>query len=204
MDPDSSSSAAVHINGGYSLEGGDGKGYRFWSNDAYKIYMSWVGNGTWGGRVAGETTSDYNMYFRMAGGTNRGFVFRSDTTNVAGIDAGGNARFIGDVVAYSSSDKRLKENLVRIENAVEKVMRLTGYHFTWNDKQTAYPVGMKDVGVLAQDVEEILPEIVTERELTGYKAIKYEKITPLLIEAIKEQQDRINRLEAMIDKYLKE
>jgi hypothetical protein len=204
MDPDSSSSAAVHINGGYSLEGGDGKGYRFWSNDAYKIYMSATSNNTWGGRVAGETTSDYNMYFRMAGGTNRGFVFRNNTTNVAGIDAGGNARFIGDVVAYSSSDKRLKENLVRIENAVEKVMRLTGYHFTWNDKQTAYPVGMKDVGVLAQDVEEILPEIVTERELTGYKAIKYEKITPLLIEAIKEQQDRINRLEAIIDKYLKE
>jgi len=62
--------------------------------------MSSTGNGTWGGRVAGETTSDYNMYFRMTGGTNRGFVFSAGsagTTKVAGIDASGNGRFIGSL-----------------------------------------------------------------------------------------------------------
>jgi hypothetical protein len=80
-----------------------GNGYRFWgSADSYKIYMSAAGNGTWGGRVAGETTSDYNMYFRMTGGTNRGFVFSAGsagTTKVAGIDASGNGRFTGSLHA---------------------------------------------------------------------------------------------------------
>jgi hypothetical protein len=80
---------AVYTNGGYSISSGDGKGFRFWNDDSYKIYMSSTANATWGGRTSGETTSDYNMYFRMSGGTNRGFVFRNGTTNVAGIDATG-------------------------------------------------------------------------------------------------------------------
>jgi hypothetical protein len=80
---------AVYTNGGYSISSGDSKGFRFWNDDSYKIYMSSTANATWGGRTSGETTSDYNMYFRMSGGTNRGFVFRNGTTNVAGIDATG-------------------------------------------------------------------------------------------------------------------
>lgn len=74
----------------FRLSTGDGKGLRFWNSDSYKIYMSAVSNSTHGGRAPYESTSDYNMYFRMTGGTNRGFVFRSDTTNVAGIDSSGN------------------------------------------------------------------------------------------------------------------
>ena len=176
---------------------GHGYGYRFWASDSYKIYMSSTGNGTWGGRVAGETTSDYNMYFRMTGGTNRGFVFSAGsagTTKVAGIDASGNGRFIGDVVAYSSSDARLKENLEVIPNALDKVQALSGYTFDWNDKQDAYEVGKRDVGVIAQDVEAVLPEVVVDRELTGYKAVNYEKLVPLLIEAIKELKAEVETL----------
>ena len=74
----------------FRVSTGDGKGIRFWNSDSYKIYMSATSNSTYGGRAPYESTSDYNMYFRMAGGTNRGFVFRSDTTNVAGIDSSGN------------------------------------------------------------------------------------------------------------------
>jgi hypothetical protein len=176
---------------------GHGYGYRFWASDSYKIYMSSSGSGTWGGRVAGETTSDYNMYFRMTGGTNRGFVFSAGsagTTKVAGIDASGNGRFIGDVVAYSSSDARLKENLEVIPNALDKVQALSGYTFDWNDKQDAYEVGKRDVGVIAQDVEAVLPEVVVDRELTGYKAVNYEKLVPLLIEAIKELKAEVETL----------
>lgn len=76
---------------------GHGKGFRFWGSDSYKVYMSSSTDGTWGGRVNGETTSDYNMYFRMTGGTNRGFVFKNDHNEVAGIDASGNARFNGTI-----------------------------------------------------------------------------------------------------------
>lgn len=74
-------------------------GLKFWDgNDAYSIRMSDVGNVTFGGRVSGDTASDYNMYFRMTG-TARGFVFQNSTTNVAGIDGYGNGRFTGDVFA---------------------------------------------------------------------------------------------------------
>ena len=183
----------------YITASGSGRGLRFWSSDSYKIYMSATSSSTWGGRVAGETTSDYNMYFRMSGGTNRGFVFSAGsagTTKVAGIDASGNGRFIGDVVAYSSSDARLKENLEVIPNALDKVQALSGYTFDWNDKQDAYEVGTRDVGVVAQDVEAVLPEVVVDRELTGFKAVNYEKLVPLLIEAIKELKDEVDTLRA--------
>lgn len=56
---------------------GNGRGVRFWDSDQYKISMAAATDTTWGGQIAGETTSDYNMYFRMSGGTNRGFVFET-------------------------------------------------------------------------------------------------------------------------------
>jgi transcriptional regulator NrdR family protein len=60
-----------------------------------------------------------------------------------------------------------------------------------------YEVGKKDYGVIAQEVEEVLPELVTTRE-NGYKAVRYEKIVSLLIEAIKEQQIQIDELKNMV------
>ncbi len=73
--------------GGYSVRSGDGRGLRFWGSDNYKIYMSKYDNGTWGDYLS--SFGDYNMYFRMSGGADRGFVFRNDTTAVAQIWRGG-------------------------------------------------------------------------------------------------------------------
>jgi hypothetical protein len=131
----------------------------------------------------------------MNGGTNRGFVFKGANTTsgaVAGIDASGNGRFIGDVVAYSSSDERLKNNQKNIDNALEKVESLNGIEFDWNDKQDTFTG--HDIGVIAQEVEKVLPEIVNTRD-NGYKAVKYEKLVPLLIEAIKELSEKVKILE---------
>ena len=66
---------------------GDGNGFRLWESSMYSIYMATGGNTTWGGRL--DATSDYNMYFRMGSGTNRGFVFLNDRTPVAQITAQG-------------------------------------------------------------------------------------------------------------------
>jgi hypothetical protein len=74
-------------NGNFRLTAGNGTGLRFWDSDAYKIWMSATTDATWGGRL--DSTSDYNMYFRMTGGTNRGFVFKNDATNIAQIDSTG-------------------------------------------------------------------------------------------------------------------
>lgn len=79
------------------LAAGDGRGLRFWDNDAYKIYMSAAGNATWGGRL--DATSDYNLYFRIGGGTNRGFVFENGTTPVFQIESTGQVRAEGGVIA---------------------------------------------------------------------------------------------------------
>ena len=98
---------------------------------------------------------------------------------------------VGDIVAAETSDKRLKDNIKPIENAVDKIGKIGGYEFDWNDKQELYEG--HDVGVIAQEIEEVLPEVVETRE-DGYKAVDYKKIVPLLIQAIKEQQKQIDEL----------
>jgi|14_taG_2_1085336.scaffolds.fasta_scaffold02749_5 uncharacterized Zn-binding protein involved in type VI secretion len=98
---------------------------------------------------------------------------------------------VGDIVASETSDKRLKDNIKPIQNACEKINKIGGYEFDWNDKQKLYEG--HDVGVIAQEIEEVLPEVVETRE-DGYKAVDYKKIVPLLIQAIKEQQKQINEL----------
>ena len=102
----------------------------------------------------------------------------------------------GDVVAFYSSDERLKDNITNIHKPLAKIDKIGGYKFTWNDKQDTY-LG-KDVGVLAQEIEAIMPEVVTTRK-TGYKAVKYEKIVPLLIEGIKELNKKIEDIEKNCD-----
>jgi hypothetical protein len=97
-----------------------------------------------------------------------------------------------DVVAYASSDKRYKDNLQAITNPIDKVKSLTGYTFTWNDKHEQFN-GNDDIGVVAQEVEKVFPEIVDTRD-NGYKAVKYEKMVAVLIEAIKDQQKQIDEL----------
>jgi hypothetical protein len=185
------------------LDAGSGNALKFWDSTSYQITMASQGTSNYG-RVAGETTSDYNMYFRMSSGTNRGFVFQNGTANnVAGIDASGNARFKADVVAYTSSDKRLKDNITRISNPMEKINKLSGNTFEWNDNQDTYEKGMKDVGVIAQEVEEVLPEIVEIRD-NGYKAVKYEKMVALLIEGMKEQQEQIKELQKQVQELKEE
>ena len=106
-----------------------------------------------------------------------------------------------DVVAYASSDERYKDNLKPITNPIDKVKSLTGYTFTWNDKHEQFN-GNDDIGVVAQEVEKVLPEIVDTRD-NGYKAVKYEKMVALLIEAVKEQQTQIDGLKTIIDGYSK-
>ena len=102
----------------------------------------------------------------------------------------------GDVIAFGSSDKRLKDNIQPISEPLYKLSKVGGYTFDWNDKQDTYEGN--DVGVVAQEIEEILPQLVTTRD-TGYKAVKYEKIVPLLIESIKELNKKIEDIEKNCD-----
>ena len=98
----------------------------------------------------------------------------------------------GDIVAFSSSDKRLKDNIKPIENALDKVNKISGVTFEWNEKSHK-ETGKKDVGVIAQEIEAILPELVDNRS-NGYKAVDYPKLTALLIEAVKDLSNQVKEL----------
>ena len=126
-----------------------------------------------------------------------GFHLYSEANNdtVVGIDTSGNLRTKGDVIAFSSSDRRLKDNIQNIPNPIDKILKIGGYSFDWNSKQSTYTG--HDIGVVAQEIESVLPELVTTRG-NGYKAVKYDKLVALLIEGMKEQQLQINELRGMI------
>ena len=111
--------------------------------------------------------------------------------------SGSTIRASGDVIAFNSSDERYKDNIQPLSSPLWKINQIGGYEFDWNDKAYSHLHG-HDVGVIAQEVETVLPEAVTTRE-DGYKAVKYEKIIPLLIEGFKEQEKRINALEKKLN-----
>ena len=115
--------------------------------------------------------------------------------NPFGILVKGAVSASGDIIAFQSSDERLKDNIQPIESPLEKIFQINGVSFDWNNKQDLY--SGRDVGVIAQEIETVLPEIVQTRE-SGMKAVRYEKIVALLIEAIKEQQLQIDELKARL------
>ena len=215
------------------LNAAHGRGLRFWDNDVYKIYMSSATDGSWGGR---KDSSDYNMYFRMKGGTTRGFVFLNDRTVKCHINGSGDlyldggwlrtyssrgwysqsygggwfmqdttyvrcynnktvytgGAFLagGNVTAYS--DIRRKKDLLKIDNALDKVEQLTGYTYTNKKDNKRY------TGLIAQDVEKVLPEAVAT-ENDGHLSLAYGNMMGLLVEAVKELTRKNEILEARLN-----
>jgi hypothetical protein len=115
----------------------------------------------------------------------------------------------GDVVAYSStiSDERLKDNIKTIENPLDKIKALRGVEYDWNNGNRK---GKHDLGLIAQEVEKVIPNIVHEHQMpllnddeedeTLYKTVDYEKLTAVLIEGMKEQQNQIDSLKSELAK----
>ena len=104
----------------------------------------------------------------------------------------GQIRATSNITAYYS-DSRLKDFEGPIDSALDKVKKLTGYYFKENDlaRSFGYDNDKRQVGVSAQEVESVLPEVVTEAPFNAeYKSVWYEKLVPLLIEAIKELDDK--------------
>jgi len=109
------------------------------------------------------------------------------------LTKGGDITASGSISAgsflYSSSDERLKTNIQSLQNSLEKVNQLNGVSFNWKAN------GQESVGLIAQDVEKVFPQIVgTDKE--GMKSVDYTKLVAVLIEAIKEQQKQIDELKS--------
>ena len=125
----------------------------------------------------------------------------------------GNIRATGDIIAYAS-DKRLKRNIKPITNALNKVINMNGVYYDWDlelcNKFDFYPPEKTEAGVLAQEVKEVFPEVVQQAPFDcdadengnvisksgeTYLTVKYEKLVPLLIEAVKELSNKVEELE---------
>ena len=110
-----------------------------------------------------------------------------------GVGISGALNVGGDITAFSSSDVSLKENITPISNAIDKVRSISGNTFTWNEKSTYN--GEEGTGIIAQEIEALGLPGVTETRQDGTKAVRYDRLVPLLIEAIKELDTKVKSLE---------
>jgi len=143
---------------------------------------------------ATSSEGDERFYFANSGETyykaDGSHIFRNaSNTNMATIDTSGNFTATGNVGAYS--DMALKEDIYQIENALEKVNKLRGVHFTRKSDNA------KEIGVVANEVEKVVPELVDEhedKELGTVKTMKYANTVGLLIEAVKDLSKQVEEL----------
>ena len=154
------------------------------------VRTGWNANGT-----ATPVSAPTNVQFQSSGSSGGTFTFCTGndvqlTINGSGITSA------GDVTAYS--DKRVKENIITIDNALNKVLSLRGVTYNRIDSEDK----SQKIGVIAQEIKEVLPQVVQEQE-DGMLAVSYGNITAVLIEAIKEQQTQIEELKQLVNQLIK-
>jgi len=146
---------------------------------------------------------DYGVNYNLLLNPNGGYVGIGTTAPTTRLYVN------GDITANSiagTSDIRFKTNIRPVVNALDKVKALRGVYFNWNQK--AFPekeFGAGDeLGFIAQEVEQIVPEIVSkDKTKEAYRSVKYDKLVALLVEAIKEQQKQIDSLTMKVNKLSK-
>lgn len=141
----------------------------------------------------GSGNADIEFYKGTRGSETRTLFLQASTGNLS-IGSNGDGS-VGIANAWNTfSDRRWKTDLQVITSALEKVNQINGYYYKWKDR----PDTTMQVGVMAQEIEAILPELVSTNE-EGYKSVDYSKLTALLIQAMKEQQQMINNQQMEID-----
>jgi hypothetical protein len=149
-----------------------------------------------------NVTGTKSGQFKVTAGNGYNFRWSNDasgTGEIAYMDldtsttGGGDLTVKGDVIAYGSpSDRKYKENIKPIESALDKAMQLQGVTFDWKDSESILEI-KEDIGFIAQDVQEVLPELVRDNG-KGNLSLRYQGITPILLEAIKELKAEIEEL----------
>jgi hypothetical protein len=151
------------------------------------------------GVTVSGATGAVTISIGQAVATSSNVQFNSLGVGMAASATAGRIDATNDIVAFSSSDIRFKENIQPIENPLEKISKISGNTYDWKEEnKIEHGYEGNDVGVIAQEIEAVLPQLVQTRE-NGYKAVKYDKLVALLIEGIKEQQLQINDLKSKIE-----
>ena len=158
--------------------------------------MNFSGNGSFSNTLSVTGATSLANTLTVVGSTQ----MSSLGVGTAASGTSGEIRAINNITAYYSSDASFKENVKPIENALEKTVSIDGVTFDWTEAfmdshggEDGYFVRKHDVGVIAQNIEKVLPEVVATRE-DGTKAVKYDRIVALLIEAIKELKKEVDSL----------
>jgi hypothetical protein len=160
---------------------------------------------TWfGNDKAGLFHPSFNTIGLTTNGTERLRINATGQVSIAGNPNGSNTFTVNGSAyctsSWVSSDKRYKQNIASIDNALNKVLKLNGasYEFkTGEFKDKNFNAG-KNYGFIAQEIKEVLPEVV-KVDADGYYSVNYDEVIPLLVEAIKEQQKTISENKARID-----
>jgi hypothetical protein len=161
-------------------------------------------NGSINQFLKADGSVDENIYLTAApsaGNANGQIQYRSETGFGASVDLTFNSSTnelscSGDIIAFAS-DERLKTNFEPIENAVDKVLQLRGFTYNFNEigEELGFDTSLRHAGVSAQEVQAVLPEAVCPAPANDeYLTVKYDKLVPLLIEAIKELKEEIKEL----------
>lgn len=145
--------------------------------------------------IANNSTGNILLSTPQNIGTGANFQINSLGVGTAGSGTAGEIRAVNNITAYYSDD-RLKTRLGNIEGALDKVMSLNGFHYEANETAQALGYDVKsEVGLSAQEVQAVLPEVVVPAPIDEkYLTIHYERIIPLLIEAIKELKSEVDSL----------
>jgi len=156
------------------------------------------------GVTVSGATGAVTISIGQAVATTSNVQFGSIGVGMAASGTSGRIDAANDVVAFSTSDIRFKENITPIPNAIEKIRKISGNTYDWKaDLKDVHGYEGNDVGVIAQEIEEVLPQLVQNRD-NGYKAVKYDKLVALLIEGIKEQQQHIDNLTIQVEELKKQ
>jgi hypothetical protein len=204
-----------------------------WYNNSYynwQEYMASAGatscgpNGNLTAPSGLSAVTSWALRSRMEGVSTYGWIW--ETSSGGGGDANaspkmelgatnGTLQVSGDMIAYAS-DGRLKTNVKAIENALLKVQAIRGVEYDWLDNiyedYGFQPTSMHEVGVIAQEIEAVLPEAVLTAPFNGayvqthgtnpnFLTVKYDRIVPLLIEAVKELADKNKKLEQKNEEF---
>ena len=146
-----------------------------------------------------NSTGNNAAIFKMTAGTNYNWRWQDDATTPVVFmqlsQSNSSLSVKGDIIAYGSpSDERYKENIKPIESALDKVTKLQGVTFDWKESDNLLDI-KEDIGFIAQDVQKIVPELVRENK-DGKLSLRYQGITPILLEAIKELKAEIDLLKS--------
>jgi len=177
------SSSNIFTNAHTLLSGTGGNYLAFGQYGAVQSYAQWIQSA-----FLNPSTATYNIVFQPLGG-NVGIATATPTEKLHVI---GNIIASGNVSGYS--DKSLKDNIQTIPNAIDKVIQLRGVEFDRNDIEG----NPHQIGVIAQEVEEIIPEVITTHN-DGLKSVAYGNLVGLLIEAIKDLKEEVNELKIRLE-----